>query len=139
MKLAALTVLQMLIIVGLAATGPQAQDKPTPAPIQKVEPKEEKAPAPLTLEQREQYEALQKKSLEYYIQIQNIQKKYDDMRNADPQYQDLTKRNEEATKSLTTLDAEVKKGVDLSKWQINYDDLKWTPIQQAKPPEGKKP
>lgn len=123
--------LPLLAMLFIGVASGFAQDKPkdpTPAASQK-------SPT-ITLEQKEKFEALQKQTLQIYIQMQEIQRRYENSMKADPQYADLSKKNDEITQQLTALSADIMKGVDPKKWNLNYDTVTLDPI---KPEEGKKP
>jgi hypothetical protein len=109
-----------------------AQDKP------KDPPKTEQAPA-MTLENKEKFEALEKKSLQIYIRMQQIQKQYEDQLNANPEYSDLVKKNQDLQKEIGDATNEAMKDIDKTKWQINYDDVNYVPVTQQTPAQAQAP
>jgi hypothetical protein len=84
-------------------------------------------PPTMTLEHKEKIEAILKKNLQDYVRKQQIQKRYDDARDADPEYSALVRQDQELSKQLSDVVTETMKDVDKTKWQINYDDVGYMP------------
>lgn len=95
----------------------------------------------LSVEQHDKIMTFETQALQTYIQLQQVQKKYDDMRNADPTWVAATQQQNQITGQLTDyLKASVMKGVDDKKWQFNLNSMKYEPVTPAvAPPPTPKP
>lgn len=82
----------------------------------------------LTVEQRAEIAQLQKQDLELLIQLQQVQKKYQDALNADATFKSLSTQKEEIDKKLQAIIEKTTKGTDLKKWRLNAETLEFEPV-----------
>ena len=97
-------------------------------------------PAPkLAPEQKTRILELQKESLQFYIQIQQVQKKYEDALRADPEFVKLSKANDEVSAKLQAAVNEATKGIDQKKWTLDYQNLDFKPVTPPAAPAAAPP
>lgn len=97
---------------------------------------QEKKPE-LTLAQREKIEALQKKSLQVYIQMNQIQQKYENALRSDPQYAAELQQSTGLSHELNDAVVEAQKGIDPTKWKLNLDSMEFDAVPPPPKPVEK--
>jgi hypothetical protein len=91
---------------------------------------EDKIPS-FTAEQKAQVFSLQKQLLQQQVQLQQIQQRYQQYMQQDQGYVDVSTKMAELNKKLNAAIQEDMKGIDQTKWQLNYDTLEITPITKS--------
>ncbi len=90
-------------------------------------------PPALSLEDHDKIADLARQSLQVYIQKSQVQKKYDEQRDADPQWQNLTRQDNTIGAQLAEEVKKVSAKVDAAKWRFDPSTLTFVPV----PPPAK--
>lgn len=93
--------------------------------VQEPEPK-------IPLELHDALATLKSQDLEYVFQMQSIQKRYQDMLNADPDFRAIQQKKDATEKQLQEKVQEAMKGVDPKKWKIDMNAIQYVRVTPEK-------
>jgi hypothetical protein len=115
-------ILFFLAILTFGNLPARAQDKP-------ADPPKASASAPtLAPDKKDNILVLQKQYLQDYIQLQAIQKKYDDARNQDPDFIKFNTETNDLAKKLGDAIVDAQKGTDPTKWRLDPQSVKFVAV-----------